>query len=59
MNKISIGRLNSLIGVLVLSMGLICNAFEIVSSAAFRIIVLVGIITEVVALIFTIKKSEF
>ncbi len=59
MKKFSIGRLISLIGILVLAIGLICNAFEFVSITAFRIIVLVGIITEVVALIFILKKSEF
>lgn len=59
MKKISIGRLISFIGILVLSIGLICNAFEFVSITAFRIIVLVGIIMEVVALIFILKKSEF
>lgn len=59
MKKISIGRLISLIGILVLSIGLICNAFEIVSITAFRIIVLIGIIAEVVALIIILKRSEF
>lgn len=59
MKKIGIGRLISLIGILFLSIGLICNAFEFVSITAFRIIVLIGIITEVVALIFILKKSEF
>ncbi len=59
MKKISIGRLISFIGILVLSIGLICNAFEFVPIPAFRIIVLVGIIMEVVALIFILKKSEF
>ncbi|MGN0538286.1 MAG: hypothetical protein ACI4KI_00350 [Candidatus Fimenecus sp.] len=59
MKKISIGRLISLIGILVLSIGLVFNAFEFVSIAAFRIIVLVGIIAEVLALILILKKSEF
>lgn len=59
MKKISIGRIISLIGILVLSIGLICNAFEFVSIAAFRIIVLVGIIMEVIALIIILMKSEF
>ena len=59
MKKISISRLISLVGILVLSIGLICNAFEFVSITAFRIIVLVGIILEVVALVFILKKSEF
>ena len=55
----SIGRLISLIGILVLSIGLVCNAFGFVSIAGFRIIVLVGIITEVLALILILKKSEY
>lgn len=59
MKKIGIGRLVSLIGILVLSVGLVCNAFEIVSITAFRMIVLAGIITEVIALVFILKKSEF
>lgn len=59
MKKTSIGRLISLVGILVLSIGLICNAFEFISITAFRIIVLVGIITEVAALILILKKSEF
>ena len=59
MKKIGISRLISLIGILVLSIGLICNGFEFVSITAFRIIVLIGIILEVVALIFILKRSEF
>ena len=59
MRRIGIGRLTSLIGILVLSIGLICNAFEIVSITAFRIIVLAGIIAEVAALILILKKNEF
>ena len=59
MKKIGIGRLISFIGILILSIGLICNGFELVSLAAFRIIVLVGIIMEAIALVFILKKSEF
>ena len=59
MKKISIGNLISLIGILFMSIGLIFNAFEIVSITVFRIIILVGIIAEVIALIFILKKSEF
>jgi len=59
MKKISTGRLISLIGILILSMGLICNGFEWVSIAVFRVIVLAGIITEVIALVFILKKDEF
>ena len=56
--KISIGQAISIIGILILCVGLICNSFEIVPDVVFRIIVLVGIITEVVAVFFILKKSE-
>lgn len=59
MKNVSIGRLISFIGILILSIGLICNSFEFVSVTLFRMIVLVGIITEIIALIFILKKSEF
>lgn len=59
MKNLSIGRLIGFIGILILSIGLICNAFEFISITAFRIIVLVGIIIEVVALVFILKRNEF
>jgi len=59
MKNISIGRLISFIGILILCIGLICNGFELLSITAFRIIVLVGIIAQVIALVFTLKKNEF
>ena len=59
MKNLSIGRIICSIGILILSIGLICNGFEFVSITAFRIIVLIGIITEVVALVFILKKSEY
>lgn len=59
MKNISVGRIISFIGILLLSIGLICNGFEFVSIAAFRIIVLVGIIMQAIALVFILKKNEF
>ncbi|MBP3314054.1 MAG: hypothetical protein J6K84_05325 [Oscillospiraceae bacterium] len=59
MKKMSIGRLLSFIGILFLSIGLICNGFELVSVAVFRGIVLVGIILQAIALVFILKNSEF
>ncbi len=59
MKNISTGRLISFIGILTLSIGLICNGFELVSITVFRIIVLVGIIMQVIALVFILKKNEF
>lgn len=53
------GRLISLTGVLILSIGLICNGFEVISAAAFRVIVLVGIMVQVAALVCSLKKKEF
>ena len=58
MKKMSAGRLISIIGILILSIGLICNAFEFMSITAFRGIVFAGIVIEVIALIFILKKSE-
>ena len=57
--KISTGRLLSFLGILILCAGLLCNAFEWISNAAFRAIVLAGIITQVAAFIFIIKSNEF
>ena len=59
MKNISIGRLISFIGTLILSVGLSCNGFELISITAFRIIVLVGILVHVIALVFSLKKNEF
>lgn len=59
MKNISTGRLISSIATLLLSIGLICNGFELISITAFRIIVLVGIIVQVIALVFILKKNEF
>ncbi|MBQ3140820.1 MAG: hypothetical protein IJC25_02525 [Clostridia bacterium] len=59
MKNVSIGRLISLLGILILSVGLICSGFELVSVTVFRIIVLVGIVTQAIALIVILKKKEF
>lgn len=59
MKKASIGRIICSIGILILSIGLICNGFELVSVAVFRIIVLAGIIAEIAALVFALKRNEF
>ena len=59
MKKLSIGRIISFIGILILAIGLICNSFELISLAAFRIIVLAGIITQMVALILILTKKEY
>ncbi len=59
MKNISNGRLVSFIGTFIISIGLICNGFELISITAFRIITLVGIIVHVIALVFALKKKEF
>lgn len=59
MKKISIGQLISIIGTLFLCAGLICNGFELVSITVFRIIVAIGIIAQIVALFFILKKCEY
>ena len=59
MKRLSIGRIISFIGILILAIGLIFNSFELISLTAFRIIVLVGIITQIVALILILTKKEY
>lgn len=59
MKKYSIGRIISLIGILILAIGLICNSFELISLTIFRIVVLAGIITQIVALVLILTKKEF
>lgn len=59
MKNISIARIVSLIGILVLSTGLILNSFELISTRAFRIITLLGLVVEVSALFLTFRKNEF
>lgn len=59
MRKRSIGQWLALLGNLVMCIGLILNGFEIISHTGFRIIVLVGVIIDVIALFFIWKKSEF
>lgn len=57
--KISIGRFISIIGTLILCAGLLCNSFELISITVFRIIIAIGIIAQVVALFFILKKNEY
>lgn len=57
--KVGIGQLISIIGTLIICVGLFCNGLEIVSNMLFRIIVLVGIIAQVIAIVFILKRKEF
>ena len=57
--KYSVGRIVSIIGILILCMGLLLNGFELISNTIFRVIVLVGIIVNLVALCIILKKEEF
>ena len=57
--KWSKGRIISLTGTIMLCMGLFCNAFGLLSNTVFRIIVLMGIILQGIALFLTFKKGEF
>ena len=59
MKSLSIGRLISFIGILILSAGLICNSFELISAVVFRAIVSLGIITETAALVIGLKQNCF
>lgn len=56
---IGIGRWISMIGILILSAGLLCHGLEAISDTAFRVITLIGIIVQITALVFILKKKEF
>ncbi|MBR0026799.1 MAG: hypothetical protein IJP37_06540 [Clostridia bacterium] len=56
--KISVGQLVSMIGTLILCIGLLCNGFELVSNTVFRLIVLAGIIIQVIAFILILSRKE-
>ena len=57
--KYSVGRIVSIIGILILCVGLLCNSFELISTAVFRAVVLVGIIVNLIALCIILKRDEF
>ena len=57
-SKWSMGRIISVIGTLILCVGLICNGFEMISNGVFRLIVLVGIIVHLIALGIILKRKE-
>jgi hypothetical protein len=57
--KYSVGRIVSIIGILILCVGLLCNSFELISTAVFRVVVLVGIIVNLIALCIILKRDEF
>lgn len=55
----SVGRIVSVIGILILCVGLLCNSFELISTAVFRVVVLVGIVVNLIALCIILKREEF
>ena len=57
--KCSVGRIVSIIGILILCMGLLFNSYELISTAVFRVVVLVGIIVNLIALCIILKRDEF
>lgn len=58
-SKWSMGRIISVIGILILGVGLLCHSFELISIAVFRAVVLVGIIVNLIALCIILKREEF
>lgn len=57
--KVSIGQLISIIGTLIICVGLFCNGLEVISNTVFRIIVLVGIIAQAIALFSFSRERNF
>ena len=58
-SKWSMGRIVSVIGILILCVGLLCNSFELISTAVVRVVVLVGIVVNLIALCIILKREEF
>ena len=58
-SKWSMGRIVTVIGILILCVGLLCNSFELISTAVFRVVVLVGIVVNLIALCIILKREEF
>ena len=54
-----IGQWLSLIGTLILCIGLLLNGFEIISGDHFRLIVLAGVIVHGSALAVILKRKQF
>ncbi len=57
--KMSIGQSISLIGTLIICIGLLLNGFELISNTIFRLIVLVGVIIHGAALAVILKRNQF
>lgn len=57
--NMSISQWLSLIGTLILCIGLLLNGFEIISGDHFRLIVLAGVIIHGAALAVIIKRNQF
>ena len=57
--KRSLGKYVSVMGTLILCVGLICNGFEMISNGVFRLIVLAGIIVNLIAFGIILKRKEF
>lgn len=57
--KMSVGQLISLVGTLIICIGLLCNGFELISNAVFRLFVLAGVIMHGAALAVILKRNQF
>jgi len=57
--KVGAGQFISLIGTFILCAGLALNAFDVIPVAVFRLIVAAGIVVQIVALVFILKRKEF
>ncbi len=58
MQNRSFARIISLVGISVLCAGLFCSAFELIDVFLFRIITLIGVIVQIIALIAALKRKE-
>ena len=59
MKNLSIGRFISITGIVVLWAGLLLDGFGVISNVIFRVIMIVGVILQAIALFFILKRNEF
>lgn len=57
--RVSFGRVINMIGILIMAISLLGNAFELLSITTFRIMIFFGILVQGIGLIYILKKKEF
>lgn len=56
--RVSFGRVINMIGILIMAISLLGNAFELLSITTFRIMIFFGILVQGIGLIYILKKKN-